>query len=318
MSAIPLSLKFKRTIKLAHIATTGNDTLPKREILAWCLVVLLGISHVSRTATTNMNTASILATPTLRSQSSSSESTIGLPECVYHLNDRPDNYYTQKRKVSKQTKSSYYDPPILHPKDAGLVERKWHSNASPSIHSNLHQGSCWCSADEWCMCTPSLAVDVILTSGPDHVWLVRREDTGLLALMGGFTEVGETSEEAARRELLEEMNIQMTEENTLQLFGVYNDPQRDERRHTTSVVYILDLPLNVKPQAGDDATQVVRLPLEEVEKRNFFIDHSIILNDYKRFLERNEKQVHKEKDGDFPPEPHSGDGEPFKRSICPM
>ena len=51
------------------------------------------------------------------------------------------------------------------------------------------------------MCTPSLAIDMILTSGPDHIWMVQRKVTGLMALMGGFNEVGETVEEAARREL---------------------------------------------------------------------------------------------------------------------
>ena len=312
MSAIALPLKFKRTIKLAQVATTANDTLRKREFLAWCLVILLGISHVYRIPRDD-NTTSI-ATPKLRSHQSADST----PECVYHLNDRPANYYTQKLKASQTNKSSYYDKPIIYSKDAALVRRIWHSNSSPSINSNLRQGSCWCSADEWCVCTPALAVDLILTSGPDHVWLVRREDTGLLALMGGFTEVGETSEESARRELMEEMNIQMTEEDTLQLFGVYNDPQRDERRHTTSIVYILDLPLNVKPQAGDDAKEVVRLPLEEVNERDFFIDHKTVLKDYKSFLERKMEQNLEGERGNLPPGPYSGDREPFKRSVCPM
>ncbi len=52
-------------------------------------------------------------------------------------------------------------------------------------------GSCWCGGDEYCMCTPSLAVDIVLysrTKSKDgySVWVVRRRDTGQLATIGGL------------------------------------------------------------------------------------------------------------------------------------
>ena len=102
------------------------------------------------------------------------------------MNHHPYQYYEARRFHANDTSTAHqpsYEYPFVHRKDAGLVNRIWRSNASPSIHSDLKKGSCWCSADEWCMCTPSLAIDVILTSGPNHVWLVRRADTGKLALM---------------------------------------------------------------------------------------------------------------------------------------
>mmetsp|Transcript_14202 Transcript_14202/g.17138 ORF Transcript_14202/g.17138 Transcript_14202/m.17138 type:complete len:88 (-) Transcript_14202:36-299(-) len=58
-------------------------------------------------------------------------------------------------------------------------------------------GSCWCSGDAYCMCTPSLAIDLVITSGHDHVWLVRRKDTNQLATMGGF--VGSRRNSRTRR-----------------------------------------------------------------------------------------------------------------------
>ena len=134
-----------------------------------------------------------------------------------------------------------------------------------------------------------------------------------LKLKGGFTEVGETSEESVARELKEEMNISLT--NKPILFGVYSDPLRDARRHTTSVVYIVDVPEGIVPKAGDDAKAVLRLPLDDVDMRNFFIDHKTILKDYlvmrKREAAKSEGQL-------GPDEPVTGDGEPFKRSVCPM
>lgn len=140
------------------------------------------------------------------------------------MNDHDQSYYDTRRTIGQPNSSSYYENPVIHPKDAGLVSRVWRSNGSPSINSGLHQGSCWCSFDEWCVCTPALAIDLIMTSGPDHLWVVQRADTGLLALMGGFTEVGELSLDTVSRELMEEMNIALEPTNHPKLFGVYNDP----------------------------------------------------------------------------------------------
>ena len=101
-------------------------------------------------------------------------------------NDHLYQYYLAQKIHVNDTSSMrqpYYKNPFIHHKDAGFVNRVWRSNSSPSINSDLKRGSCWCSADEWWMYTPSLAVDLILSSGPDHVWLVQREDTGQLAFM---------------------------------------------------------------------------------------------------------------------------------------
>ena len=83
-------------------------------------------------------------------------------------------------------------------------------------------------------------------------------------IQGGFNEVGETSEDSVRRELQEEMNIALPGKPVL--FGVYNDSLRDTRRHTTSIVYRVDLPENVVPHAGDDATDVQRIALGDIDK----------------------------------------------------
>lgn len=284
----------------------------KREFLAWAIVIFQSIALV--TIYNNVKHASIVDEGTV-------SNTFMTPEYakILTMNDHPYEYYAERKLHANDTSSSthqaYYEYPSVHHKDAGLVNRIWRSNSSPSIHSDLIKGSCWCSADEWCMCTPSLAVDVILTSGPNHVWLVRREDTGQLALMGGFTEVGETSEESLSRELREEMNIELPGKPTL--FGVYGDPLRDARRHTTSVVFIVDIPENVVPRAGDDATNVHRVSLDDVSHRDFFIDHKTILNDYMKMRERASMMANNHVD-DVPPVPWNGDGEPFKRSVCPM
>ena len=222
------------------------------------------------------------------------------------MNGRPMSYYDQRRVEGNADPSNlqaYYETPSLHVGDGGaFVERKWHSNGALG---DLKEGSCWCSADNYCLCTPSLAIDAVLLSGSDHVWLVRRSDTGQLALMGGFNEVGETSLETLHRELAEEMSIVLPPDSEPKLFGVYNDPMRDSRRHTSSVVYVVEVPGDVRPEAGDDAAEVLLLPLADVEKEDFFVDHKQILLDYIQATSTNNPPV-------------SGNGGLFRRSICPM
>ena len=56
-----------------------------------------------------------------------------------------------------------------------------------------------------------------------------------LGLPGGFVNVGETIEEAARREVKEETSLDVELTNIL---GVYSDPKRDPRGHIMSTVFV--------------------------------------------------------------------------------
>ena len=152
-------------------------------------------------------------------------------------------------------------------------------------------GSCFCGADKYCMCTPSVAIDLIIASNDGKsIWLVERADTGQLATMGGFVEVGESVEDAVIREVKEEMNLSspsIISIDDIQLFGVYSDPRRDNRRTIVSAVFVIQLPIsdeNMHPKAGDDAKNVMRIAIDDIEHYSFFDDHKTILMDYKRSL----------------------------------
>ena len=170
--------------------------------------------------------------------------------------NRPQNSKTQSHLVE----------------DTAMKSESWAGKA-PNL-----QGSCWCSTDAYCMCTPSLAIDLVLVSEPDHVWLVKRKDTGQYATLGGFVEVGESAEDAAKRELKEEAGLDL--KSKLVLLGFYSDPKRDKRRHTASVVYVVNVPLGENPKAADDVKEVQRFHIGEVESLNLFADHKTILRDY--------------------------------------
>mmetsp|Transcript_32550 Transcript_32550/g.68455 ORF Transcript_32550/g.68455 Transcript_32550/m.68455 type:complete len:283 (-) Transcript_32550:418-1266(-) len=154
-------------------------------------------------------------------------------------------------------------------------------------------GSCWCGGDEYCMCTPSVAIDIVLYSKSEtkdgySVWVVRRKDTEQLATIGGFVNVGETTESAVLREAEEETGIVIPLEqakSAMKLIGVYSDPRRDNRRHIVSIAYALEFDGTGKPKAGDDAKEAVSVPLDEIGSKykgdDWYADHLTILLDFK-------------------------------------
>jgi 8-oxo-dGTP diphosphatase len=180
------------------------------------------------------------------------------------------------------------------------LERKtlWHGGHPEDARA----GSCWCGKDQYCMCTPNLAIDLIIVSGKnrEYLWLVRRKDTNQLATMGGFVDSSETVEHAVKRELKEEMDIDLGEQLPI-LFGVYSDPRRDNRRSTVSAVFAVYLDSDhAHPHAGDDAKEVHRISIDDIEHHAYFADHRTILLDYRRFVKGEALQVLSE--GDFAPD----------------
>jgi 8-oxo-dGTP diphosphatase len=178
----------------------------------------------------------------------------------------------------------------------------WHGGHPADSQS----GTCYCNDfDRYCMCTPSLAIDLVIASGPDHVWLVRRKDTSQLATMGGFVMMGETVEQTVKRELQEEMGINLTKPP--QLLGIYSDPRRDNRRHTVSSVFVVHLDGQEKPVASDDVKEVKRIPLADIEKYEYFADHKTLLLDYRQSL-RGDVLTLGTSEGDFASD--------IQRSVC--
>jgi len=140
---------------------------------------------------------------------------------------------------------------------------------------------CWCGNDNYCLCTPSLAIDTIVVTPEDDILMVQRGDGGGIALCGGYVQVGEAVEDAVVREVHEEMGV-ILDKSQLQLFGVYSDPTRDKRRHTVSVVYVVRITSTAAKRAksGDDAKEVLLKPITSMLSKTMAFDHSAVLQDY--------------------------------------
>ena len=97
------------------------------------------------------------------------------------------------------------------------------------------------------------------------------------ALPGGYVDYGESLEEAAYREALEEtgLNIEL-----LGQFHTYSDPSRDNRQHNISTVFIAKAEGQLKSGSDAKVAQVFTKPPQPL-----MFDHAMILKDYFQWRE---------------------------------
>lgn len=125
-----------------------------------------------------------------------------------------------------------------------------------------------------------VTVDILLlrkVRGKYQLLLIQRGQSpyhGKWALPGGYVDLDESLESAARRELFEETNIR---DIPFRQLGAFGDPGRDPRGHTVTVVYGGIIPPNtrLKAIAKDDAANLSWHPLDKLPGLAF--DHKTII-----------------------------------------
>lgn len=131
---------------------------------------------------------------------------------------------------------------------------------------------------------PPYTADTVLVAdngnGGLSVLLIKRGGEpfkGAWALPGGFVNEGESSVEAARRELAEETGVNVPDADSLALIGIYDTPGRDPRGWTISAAYAGQVSRIVDAKGGDDAAEARWFPLNDLPKLAF--DHGRIIAD---------------------------------------
>jgi 8-oxo-dGTP diphosphatase len=125
---------------------------------------------------------------------------------------------------------------------------------------------------------PIPTVDIIIEiSTPEKSGIIlieRRNPPFGWALPGGFVDYGESLEQAAIREALEETSLHVKLSGQ---FHTYSDPGRDPRQHTITTVYTASA--TGTPKAADDAINLDVFQEDNLPKPIVF-DHALIIHDY--------------------------------------
>ena len=132
---------------------------------------------------------------------------------------------------------------------------------------------------------PMVTVDIVVVTRAEtpEVLLVRRKNEPFAdcwALPGGYLEIEETLEAAARRELMEETGVAVAK---LIPLGPYDVVDRDPRGRTITFAYLARVQKKqVHPKAADDAAAVGWFALRRLPTMAF--DHRDILAAARKLL----------------------------------
>jgi 8-oxo-dGTP diphosphatase len=132
---------------------------------------------------------------------------------------------------------------------------------------------------------PVPTTDIIIESKKDGkpgiILITRKNPPFGYALPGGFAEYGLTLENNARKEAMEETNLDL-EITGNNFFCIRSDPLRDPRLHTLSVCY--SAKSNKTPKEGDDAKTAKVYSIDEVidiiHNGEMCFDHEYMILDY--------------------------------------
>jgi 8-oxo-dGTP diphosphatase len=131
--------------------------------------------------------------------------------------------------------------------------------------------------------TTDLIIEHVDNYGKEGIVLIERKNPPYgLALPGGFAEYGITLDTNAKKEAMEETNLEFMIDNPEKPFLIKSDPNRDPRGHLISVTYVGKGYGNLL--GGDDAKNAKVYGANElktlIDNKGLAFDHADILFEY--------------------------------------
>ena len=123
----------------------------------------------------------------------------------------------------------------------------------------------------------AITVDIIIIKD-NKLLLIKRANNpfkDMWALPGGFMDMDEELETAAKRELLEETGLNV---DLISQFKTYSSINRDPRHRTISTVFYYITNEDLSTKAGDDASDVQWFSINDLPVLAF--DHKLILEEF--------------------------------------
>lgn len=133
---------------------------------------------------------------------------------------------------------------------------------------------------------PVPTVDIIIEIDGKIILIERKNPPYGWAIPGGFVDYGESLEDAARREALEETSVTV---ELYEQFYTYSRPDRDPRHHTVTTVFLARA-AGGTPKADDDAKSLALFTSSALPATIAF-DHRDILADYFRYKKTGQRRV---------------------------
>lgn len=136
---------------------------------------------------------------------------------------------------------------------------------------------------------PQTAADCIIykRSTNSFVAIERKHEPFGMALPGGHVDYGETFKEAAIREAGEEVSLFVDKIlNIIDTERVFDEPNRDPRKHVITKPFIFEVADDFEPVAADDAKSFKWVNIWDKDKAGLILDHLEMVNILSEMLER--------------------------------